>query len=125
MKKIFLILAVTFCSAALAQDATQLFNAEEYLNNKRSVFNKPKTKSPIKIKPGISHFYAPVSPQAVLSHTLPNGNKVYLLPQDNMPCIMPDMQQLPGIPNAFNGNTNENSIPNPGLRKLPLVPGQK
>ena len=31
-----------------------------------------------------------VFPQAKLSHVLPNGNKVYKLPIDNMPCIVPD-----------------------------------
>ncbi len=29
------------------------------------------------------------SPQAKYSHTLSNGDAVYLLPQDNMPCIVP------------------------------------
>jgi hypothetical protein len=48
-----------------------------------------------------------------LSHTLPNGNKVYLLPQDNMPCVVPDMSQFDGgvvkpvIPNY--------TIPNPAF----------
>src|SRR5438067_1370590 len=31
-----------------------------------------------------------VYPQAKLSHTLPNGSSVYILPHDNMPCIVPD-----------------------------------
>jgi len=31
-----------------------------------------------------------VYPQAKLSHTLPNGTRVYKLPSDNMPCLVPD-----------------------------------
>jgi hypothetical protein len=33
------------------------------------------------------------STSAQFSHTLPNGDKVYLLPQDHMPCIVPDASQ--------------------------------
>jgi hypothetical protein len=32
----------------------------------------------------------PAFPQAKLSHVLPNGNKIYKLPVDNMPCLVPD-----------------------------------
>lgn len=35
---------------------------------------------------------------SALSHILPNGDKVYLLSQDNMPCIVPGTTQ-PLIPN--------------------------
>lgn len=62
-------------------------------------------------------------PQARLLSTLPNGNKVYALPQDNMPCLVPAStptmpvagQQSPGL---FNYN-----MPVIGLRKTPLIPG--
>ncbi len=33
-------------------------------------------------------------PLAKFSHTLPNGNKIYLLPQDNMPCVVPGMEEF-------------------------------
>ncbi|MES1226970.1 MAG: hypothetical protein ABUT20_66470, partial [Bacteroidota bacterium] len=32
--------------------------------------------------------------QAKLLNDLPNGNKVYALPEDNMPCIVPDLAQF-------------------------------
>lgn len=32
----------------------------------------------------------PVIAKATLSHILVNGSKVYILPQDNMPCVVPD-----------------------------------
>ena len=34
-----------------------------------------------------------------ISHILPNGDKVYTLSQDNMPCIVPDMRQF-NMPNS-------------------------
>lgn len=40
-----------------------------------------------------------LNPKAKFSHSLPNGNKVYFLPLDNMPCIVPDMSQF-NMPNA-------------------------
>jgi hypothetical protein len=29
-----------------------------------------------------------------IGHTQPNGTRVYALPQDNMPCLVPDMSQF-------------------------------
>ncbi|HEY6062750.1 MAG TPA: hypothetical protein VIV35_04020 [Chitinophagaceae bacterium] len=37
-----------------------------------------------------------------LSHILPNGDKVYLLHGDNMPCVVPDMRQFTTMPNISN-----------------------
>lgn len=39
-------------------------------------------------------FSIPIPPQEDVAYTLPDGNKIYQLPQDNMPCIMPDMNQF-------------------------------
>ena len=52
-------------------------------------------------------------PQATLLHTLPNGNKIYALPQDRMPCLVPDLPNKSGItlqPFRYNG---PGAIPNP------------
>lgn len=38
---------------------------------------------PVNVLAGINE------PQARLLNTLPDGNKVYALPQDNMPCVVP------------------------------------
>jgi len=58
--------------------------------------------------------------QATYSHTLPNGNAVYILPQDNMPCVIPDPNGLAKMPNVWNGVTvpyrpQYHPIPNPAL----------
>ena len=62
----------------------------------------------------ILYYYS--DPRAKLSYTLHNGSKVYLLPQDNMPCIVPDMNQrnMPNISNPdeyFRSLALENQVP--------------
>ena len=75
-------------------------------------------------------------PEAKLIYTLPDGNKVYALPQDQMPCIVPDMNQFNMLnksnisiqPYRYNG---PGAIPNPAcpILKEPmdykrLMPGE-
>ena len=53
-----------------------------------------------------------------LSHTLPNGDKLYSLPTDNMPCVVPDMNLYTIMPNAGTSTTivlqnRPGIIPNP------------
>jgi len=55
----------------------------------------------IKKKPGLKiislpnyQSSIPIQPKKDLVYTLPDGNKVSALPQDNMPCVMPDMSQF-------------------------------
>lgn len=51
---------------------------------------------------------------------------VYKLPQDGMPCIVPDTKDIAAIPNAFKGTSaipytgNPPHIPNPALGDLGL-----
>lgn len=57
---------------------------------------------------------------AKLLTTLPNGNKVYALPQDNMPCVVPPMHNT--MPNAGNNSRIRvypapGAIPNPKIKK--------
>lgn len=40
-----------------------------------------------------------VTPEAQLQQTLADGSKVYALPQDNMPCVEPDMNKYNNMPN--------------------------
>jgi hypothetical protein len=62
------------------------------------------------------------SPVAQLSHSLPNGNKVYILPQDNMPCVVPDIRfyKMPvgssglGLDKGINGAPPQSLIPSTG-----------
>ena len=85
MKKILLIAAIASFSVAAAQDD----------RSPRIQVIPPKPKNNISSTP---KFYV-VPPKssliddARLLNTLPNGNKVYALPQDNMPCVVPDVSQ--------------------------------
>jgi hypothetical protein len=59
-----------------------------------------------------------LSDLGTLSHTLPNGNKIYSLPQDNMPCVVPlDIGHMPVVSPPVRG-----AMPNPAvpLLKKPL-----
>ena len=53
-----------------------------------------------------------------VAYTLPNGNKVSALYQDNMPCIVPDMRQF-NMPNAGSPDmlySHKDRIPNPVVK---------
>jgi hypothetical protein len=56
---------------------------------------------------------------AKLSHTLPNGNKVYSLPQDNMPCVVPlGSGNMPVVSPGINGPMPNPAVP---LLKKPIT----
>ena len=94
MKKILFILGIVTFSLASAQDN----------ENPGLKIIPPKSKSvPFLFPNGIDTLWFHNSdvlnqtpqliPQSKLLYTLPNGNKVYSLPQDNMPCVVPDISQ--------------------------------
>jgi hypothetical protein len=67
--------------------------------------------------------------QGKYSHSLPNGNGVYLLPQDNMPCIVPGQQHstmpnIAGPKDRIIPPPQPGHIPNPG-RKWKIIPMTK
>lgn len=86
MKKVFLLLGITIAESAMGQQK-DLFNVDEYLK---------KHKTPSYARPADTLFaYTPVipAPKSLLkSFDLPNGNRVSFLPQDNMPCVVPTME---------------------------------
>jgi len=109
MKMIFLLLGVAGFTAASAQDK-DLFDIQKHLQKKQGENNKILEKRnfpkpPSKIAPFTRL-------RARHSHILPNGDKLMLLTQDNMPCIVPDMKQFL-MPNISN--------PEDYFRSLPLI----
>jgi hypothetical protein len=126
MKKFFLAAAiVSFCSVAAQEN--NFFNAEEYLKKKKV---SPLPNDPITQKQKETFVLPLVSPQAKYSYTLANGSKVYLLPQDNMPCVVPNRAEHDVMPNLSDFKSiyvfpKEMQIPNPGWRIKPLIPEQK
>lgn len=108
MKKIILPVAILIGYAATAQN-----------NGTTDVLKKlrlQKTKTPaVKITPTIvPHF--DIQKQSAAAYTLSNGNKVITLPQDNMPCIIPEMQSY-NMPNAFTSLNKTEPVPG----KIPNV----
>jgi len=103
MKKLFLIMGIAGFTFAAAQDN----------GVPRIKVIPPKPKNNISTTPKTYLVTPPAQllADAKLLNTLPNGNKVYALPQDNMPCVVPGMSQFnmptvkPDIP--------EYTIPNP------------
>jgi hypothetical protein len=61
-----------------------------------------------------------VLPQAKYSHTTSRG-KVYNLPIDNMPCLVPDMDQVAPMPGY---KMPEGRMPN-AIPRQPLIPEEK
>jgi hypothetical protein len=113
MKKIFFIIGVAAFSFAAAQD-----NGKPYLK-----IIPPKSKPvPYLFHNGKDSFWLRNSnvlnqspqliPQSKLLYTLPNGNKVYSLPQDNMRCVVPDMSQYNTMALVIPGKNRYNNIPN-------------
>ena len=121
MKLLLSLIAVLFISSVSAQE-NQLFSAEEYLKKKRTESDRSIENPLLKKRP----FVLPLpDSQAPFSYSLYNGNTVYILPQDNMPCVVPDMSASNyNMPNASTGNSS-GVMPNPGLRNKPLIPGSK
>lgn len=55
--------------------------------------------------------------------TTKHHSGLYDLPQDHMPCVVPDTEDIAIMPNAWlqSDQLLIPAIPNPGLRKKPLV----
>jgi hypothetical protein len=60
-------------------------------------------------------------PQATFSHNTSKG-KVYTLPIDNMPCLVPDMDQVSRMPGQY--FTPDNRMPNV-MPKQEIIPKEK
>jgi hypothetical protein len=106
MKLIFLSVAVTAFSFASAQ------NNQQAPVTPKTDLNPDQAPSYFVIDPARPQMV----PNARLLNTLPNGNKVYALQQDNMPCIVPGITNY-SMPVVKPDVTY--TIPNPALRLPP------
>ena len=97
MKIIFVITGIISLTTASAQQ-NDFFDPQKHLEKKNKSKFQPLIRKLSQTNPDFpkSSTTNNLSPQlgAKLSQTLPNGNKVYLLPTDNMPCIVPDMSHF-------------------------------
>ena len=109
MKKVFLLFGIAAFSSASAQQK-QVFDINKHLQD---LLDKKNT-SQLIVKPSGSNKYfvaGSSQPGFKLSAILPDGDKVYLLPPDNMPCIVPDMKQFTAMPDISNPNEYFETLP--------------
>jgi len=124
MKKIFLVCGVFALYSANAQQK-DLFDIEKHLQKKaienngvklrQQTFDKFRIPDP---SPGTNPIIN--SHKESLSYKLPNNDSVFILPIDNMPCVVPDMKEFNVMPNAgINSNiilqNRVGQIPNPAM----------
>ncbi|MBL7723513.1 MAG: hypothetical protein JNK27_05155 [Chitinophagaceae bacterium] len=122
MKKIFLVFGVFALYSANAQQK-DLFDIEKYLQKKATENNgikfRQQTFDKFKIPDSSPGTYPIINSYiGVFSHKLPNNDRVYILPTDNMPCVVPDLKEFYVMPNAgINSNiilqNRIGQIPNP------------
>ena len=106
MKRVLLTTFLLSGIAATAQQPVQLFKADTTGEGLR--------------KMEIINMQKSLLPEATYSHITPRG-KVYKLPIDNMPCLVPDMKQVSRMPLAI---LPEGRMPN-AFPKQRLLPGEK
>ena len=95
--KRFLLLTGLFAGCAVSAQQNDSLDIEKHLERKskeRSILQLQKT-FPFQReskKPPV--LFPEIRDTAFLSHVLANGTRVYLLPNDNMPCLAPNMNQF-------------------------------
>jgi len=103
MKKLPVFLALSCISIAGTAQQKDFFDIQKYLQ-KKSKESKPASKPLVLLKPSFQNFATPESQPVIsgseFSHSLPNGDKVYILLQDNMPCITSKINRF-DISNGF------------------------
>ncbi len=122
MKKLFLLLSIAGFSSASAQPGN-LFDIQKHLQKKKTE-NKKKSQRNPGMKPQFFSAEPFFRSKPQPSFTLPNGDKVMFLHQDNMPCVVPDIRQfrMPNISNPgehflteYFKNRPPGCIPNPAI----------
>jgi hypothetical protein len=118
MRSILLTLGIIGSLSVAAQDNNMV---EDYFKK-----NVPKLKKDVSLSFPAAVDLAKKMPMGMeYSHSLASGTKVYTLPQDNMPCVVPDMNQF-NMPNAGTGIKikphSPGAIPNPGAGNNNNVP---
>ena len=118
MKKTFLVFGLAIGTVAGAQQ-TDVFDAQQYLQ--KHPFRMNMDKNAFILPPPIASLNTLMDNPSIPSFQLPNGNHIYFLPQDNMPCIIPDRSQYNYTINASKPRLNQESLKplDPILPKFP------
>lgn len=94
MKKLFLLIGIGAFTGVSAQQK-DIFDIQGHLQKKLKQESKIASALPQqKVMPTLPF----CGNRNKLSHILPNGDKVVMLPIDNMPCVQPDMKQFTVTP---------------------------
>jgi len=118
--KSFLLVAVMGAGlSATAQQQPQLNKLYDYFKNS-PVITTDTTGERFKRLEGLIQLRGQL-PQATFSHNTTRG-KVYTLPVDNMPCLVPDMNQVSRMPGQY--FAPDNRMPN-ALPKQEIIPKEK
>ena len=130
MKKIFLLVAVFFTLQSFSQQPYYDFKKFKkdldsgiFLPMELGKQNQKISKDSLErlLKSLVQIQYSPNFGRLALTH--PNGNKIYILPQDNMPCMVPDLSQF-NMPNAGRG-IRITGMPPGSKPRTPIIPKEK
>jgi hypothetical protein len=111
MKYLFLVAGILIFEFASAQkDEVYYFQKQLKKTQQKKTITLPEYQSPVLSLP-----------QKDVAYVFPDGNTMTTLPQDNMPCIMPDMSQF-NMPCVIPEKQNYNM---PLLSKQSNQPGDK
>ena len=123
MKKIFLAAGILAFSFATAQQ-NDFLDIQKQIQKKLKEDQKQKLREQLLSFQNVHRLTSQQStlPQAKFLQVLPNGNKVYALPQDHTPCIVPDMKQF-NMPNITRRNDVSGRMPN-AIIPYKIIPGE-
>ena len=119
MKSFFLFLTLGTSLTATAQQQS-LVQKQEYPIKGAAVTITDTTGERFRQLPG-RMVQRGLIPQAVFSHNTSRG-KIYTLPIDNMPCLVPDMNQVSRMPGVM--PPADNRMPN-AIPQQPIIPRDK
>jgi len=124
MKKYFIFLLVISSVNYLNAQRTDRPLFRDFMNKRNEFANKPIEKiivDPERPFPSPKYYKEVqiIGAEAHLSHILPNGNKVYILPQDNMNCIVPDIRGYNMPVGWGNVNSDKGIYATPPQRIIP------
>lgn len=119
-----LLLAAAIFSTCVVAAQNDLY--KDYLEKHKKPLVIPMTRNSdsLLMKVGTVNDGPAAFPDARLEAVLSNGSKVYALPQDNMPCVVPDMKQF-SVPNSATNKARVYNYNGPGAIPNPYRPKQK
>ena len=125
MKSVFFVLAISFALKAHAQEPylSPQPKVQKLTNDQLKKFHEKWRRDTIPNFADRLSLGFPKSPQGKLLFVQDNGTKVYALPKDYMPCLVPDLSQF-NMPNTLNGK-QITGMPPGSSQQQKLIPKQQ